>query len=140
VIGHKDDITCCTISNNGRLGAVGSIASADVRPHIQIFDITTISNDMPLGYTRNLNAKCGEIRDWFWTERVPLTIIYSESSANVVDGESPYGLVAKIGYGFFQRAVGSVQFTFDNAYIVGIGCDDYHTMGVWYDVMLLLYD
>lgn len=39
--------------------------------------------------------------------------------------------VAVIGRGFFDRGVCSLAFSFDNKYIVGVSCDDYHSMGVF---------
>lgn len=39
--------------------------------------------------------------------------------------------IASIGHGFFERGVCALSISWDNKYIVGIGCDDYHMMGVF---------
>ena len=41
------------------------------------------------------------------------------------------GLIAKLGEGFFERAVCSVALTFDAKVAVGVGSDDKHSLGVW---------
>mmetsp|Transcript_3035 Transcript_3035/g.4634 ORF Transcript_3035/g.4634 Transcript_3035/m.4634 type:complete len:1138 (-) Transcript_3035:82-3495(-) len=46
---------------------------------------------------------------------------------NVSDG----GLIARVGLGFFQRAVCAVTFSYDSKYICAIGSDDHHAMGIW---------
>ena len=43
----------------------------------------------------------------------------------------PTGLVARIGKGFFSRGVCAAAFSHDNAYVVAVGCDDKHDMGIW---------
>ncbi len=45
-------------------------------------------------------------------------------------GAAPTSL-AKIGEGFFERAVCSVSFLGDANFVCGIGCDDAHTLGIW---------
>ena len=39
--------------------------------------------------------------------------------------------LASIGKGFFERAICAVSFTSDAAFVVGIGCDDAHRIGVF---------
>ncbi len=45
-------------------------------------------------------------------------------------GQDPTSL-AKIGEGFFDRAVCAVSFLEDPNFVCGIGCDDAHTLGIW---------
>eukprot|EP00949_MAST-11_sp_MAST-11-sp1_P004136 g4136.t1 len=43
-----------------------------------------------------------------------------------------FEVCAVIGQGFFERSVCAVGFAAENSsYIVGIGCDDHHALGVW---------
>jgi hypothetical protein len=35
--------------------------------------------------------------------------------------------------GIFNRSVCEVSFCCDDSYIAAIGCDDHHTMGIWYE-------
>lgn len=47
-------------------------------------------------------------------------------------GESMHcHLITRIGEGFFQRGVCSVQFSPDVKYVLGISCDDKHSIGIW---------
>ena len=45
--------------------------------------------------------------------------------------DTPTGLVARIGRGWFQSGVCATSFSCDNKYVAAIGCDDKHNMGVW---------
>lgn len=47
-----------------------------------------------------------------------------------LDGECD--LVVTIGKGFFSRSVCAVSFSSDDTYLACIGCDDHHSMGIWY--------
>lgn len=40
-------------------------------------------------------------------------------------------IIQTIGQGFFERAVSSLAFSHDSSLLVGMGCDDYHLMGIF---------
>ena len=80
-------------------------------------DVTciTVSND-------GLYAATGQMgktpRVYIWSTNIPCSQA-KKKPLNVID------------HGFFQRGVCALAFSFDNAYIVCIGCDDKHTLGIF---------
>lgn len=41
-------------------------------------------------------------------------------------------LVRTLGQGFFDRAVNAISFSHDNQYLIAIGCDDNHLLGIFH--------
>ena len=80
-------------------------------------DVTciTVSND-------GLYAATGQMgktpRVYIWSTNIPRS--QAKKPLNVI-----------IDHEFFQRGVCALIFSFDNAYIVCIGCDDKHTLGIF---------
>lgn len=54
-----------------------------------------------------------------------------DDGGGVGGGDGPRGLVGRYGKGFFSRGVCALDISPDNVFLVGISCDDKHSIGVW---------
>eukprot|EP01038_Epipyxis_sp_PR26KG_P012826 gene12826-17196_t len=82
--------------------------------HIDDVTCITVSNDGTLAATGCM-GKNPVVR--IWSTNLPV----SESKSNI----------AVIGNGFFSRGVCACEFSHDNKYIIGVGCDDNSMMGIF---------
>lgn len=69
------------------------------------------------------------------TNSPPLVHIWSTSGAcdllTVIGMKGKEGNTANPNSSFFSRSVNAVAFSYDSKYIVAVGCDDHHMMGIF---------
>jgi hypothetical protein len=112
---HHDDITCLTISNDQRLAATGCIGKRAVAIVWRI-NLTSGGGSMVLNNNNNNNRGGGGGGA-------------NSASSNNSDGSND--IVCIVGEGFFERGINALAFSYDNRYLIGIGCDDYSTLGIF---------
>ncbi len=120
--GHTDDVTCVALSPDGTLCATGQVSR---RPVVLVWRTDLNSNTSEgSGYGVFKGPGSGT--------RTGTRTGTGTDERRCVDesGDTP-GLVQRIGEGFFQRGIDAVQFSYDNKFLVAIGCDDHHTLGVF---------
>jgi hypothetical protein len=61
--------------------------------------------------------------------KAPVGMVWATAGEAITAQDN--GLVCVFGKGFFQRAVNAVAFAYDNTFVVGVGADDQHMLGVF---------
>jgi WD40 repeat protein len=117
---HRDDITCLAISADGRFAATGVIGKEAV---VHIWETNIPVNGNPsdalirtIGLTNNDDVPAGR-----------------DGTGNAINGVGGAGISSNKGRkgSEFQRGVCALEFSYDNKYLIAIGCDDNHTMGIF---------
>ena len=116
--GHNDDVTCFSVSSDGLLVASGQMGHS---PEVLWWE-TALDPESPN-----------------WIGRGAVTVgeddfAYEDGLIRQLPDVSlpALGLVARLGAGCFSRGVCAVNFSGDSKFICGVGCDDKHTMGIWF--------
>jgi len=116
--GHTDDITCISMSADGKVLATGQIGKG---AYVNVWSLKALScardtggNDLYVSREQVTSSATGAAPS-------------SASPAWVcciggTDGYSP---------GFFQRGVCAVELSPTGKYVLAIGCDDKHRLGIW---------
>lgn len=127
--GHEDDVTCVTVSPDGTYAATGQVSDRPKRSAPSWRDIAADYSTLTLtaavivavavvAALVGLGLQMGkQPRIYVWPTNIPR----SESKKCIAD----------VGAGFFERGVCAMGISWDNKYIVGVGCDDMHMMGVF---------
>lgn len=110
--GHTDDIVCISVSNDGGTVATGQIGKD---PYINIWDVHSVTTSPK--DENELYVCRSKVHDTTNTRHGGL--LCTVGGAN---GYSPK---------FFQRGICAVELSPTGRYVVGIGCDDKHRLGIW---------
>lgn len=114
--GHYDDISCMTLSKDGKFAATGCVRSTG-------FDKKDAKAGAGAGVSK-AKAKAAAAGSGAGKEEFH-AVIHIWKTSTTPD------IVLSLGSGFFDRAVSSVVFSSDLSYICGVGADDAHHMGMW---------
>lgn len=107
LLGHTDDIVCVAVSADGRFVATGQIGKD---PYINV---------------------------WSLKHRSASTAVRSSDGAYGAENDQSSCLLHTIGGKagmsplFFSRGICSVEISPNGRYVLGVGCDDKHRMGIW---------
>lgn len=141
--GHCDDVTCfavsCAVKTGLHLVASGSVQPSSGHLELLLWESSlgpTISTPSPLltQYphlgTDGFIPSQARVRGGNDGNGSP-TRGGRAAGLGVGVGAPPAGLIARIGRGFFQRCIIGTAFSHDAKYVLAIGGDDKHSMGVW---------
>ena len=115
LLGHTDDIICISMSNDGKICATGQIGKDSF---VNVW---------------NLQASNPIRNDQLTVNR---SQVLSSNNGPVSSSSSPYWICTiggKSGYSpdFFSRGVCAVELSPTGRYVLAIGCDDKHRLGIW---------
>lgn len=114
--GHYDDISCITLSKDGKFAATGCVRSTG-------FDKKDTKaaggGAAAVKKTKAATAGSGAGKEEFHA------VVHIWKTSTTPE------MILSLGTGFFDRAVASVLFSSDLAYLCGVGADDAHHMGMW---------
>lgn len=116
--GHTDDITCISMSADTKVLATGQVGK---EAYLNVWSLKALSCAHDAG------------RNDLYIPRDQVT----SSATGIADSSSSPAWVCKIGGsdgyspGFFQRGVCAVELSPTGQYVLAVGCDDKHRMGIW---------
>jgi len=107
LLGHTDDIVCVAVSGDGRVAATGQIGKD---PYVNV---------------------------WSLQSRGASTVRRTGGGVYGGDNDQSSALLHTIGGKtgnsplFFARGICAVEISPNGRYVLGVGCDDKHRMGIW---------